>query len=375
MNKVDQDPFSMTAKDVCEVLNISRQTLYAYVSRGKVRASAQKGDARRSLYHSHDVDNLLANKKRGRSRRAIAKSTQNFGEPVLKSEISHIDQGKLYYKGYDAIKLSQTATFEDIAKLLLDVDLTIDKDQKFDRIKGRNSFERMFASTAEMAASKKRPPNDNTYATIIKYLLAAICDTETLSDEPIHIQLAKHFSDNENFVDVARRCLVLCADHELNPSAYTARIAASTDASTPACLLAALSTFSGTKHGSMTSMARWWVGRAAMKDEDEKTEFIKAVKPPPGFGHPIYAQTDPRTEELLKHVEMPEGWEDISKRVIKTHKIYPNLDFSLAAMEKSFKLRPKTGQTLFAFGRILGWIAHAEEQRKSGKLIRPRAWK
>lgn len=374
MNKVDQNPFSMTAKDVCSALNISRQTLYAYVSRGKVRASAQKGDARKSYYHAHDVESLIASKKRGRSRRAIAKSTQNFGEPILKSEISHIDQGKLYYKGHDAIKLSQAATFEDIAKLLIDVDLEVVGDQKFDHIKGRNSFERMFAATAELTVSKKIAPNENTYAAIIKHLLAAICDTNTLSDEPIHVQLAKYFSDNEDFIDVARRCLVLCADHELNPSAYTARIAASTDASTQACILAALSTFSGTKHGSMTSMARWWVGRAAMKNEDQKAVFIKAVKPPPGFGHPVYAQTDPRTEELLKYFEMPEGWKDISEQVIKTHKIYPNLDFSLAAMEKSFKLRPKTGQTLFAFGRMLGWIAHSEEQRKSGKLIRPRAW-
>lgn len=374
MKKVDQNPFSMTAKEVCGVLNISRQTLYAYVSRGKVRASAQKGDARKSLYHAHDVDTLIASKKRGRSRRAIAKSTQSFGEPILKSDISHIDQGRLYYKGQDAIVLSQTATFEDIAKLLIDIDLKTDRDQKFDRIKGRNAFERMFAATAELTVSKRIAPNENTYAAIIKYVLAAIFDTETLSDEPIHVQLAKYFSDNDDFIDVARRCLVLCADHELNPSAYTARIAASTDASTQACLLAALSTFSGTKHGSMTSMARWWVGRAAMKNDDQKAAFIKAVKPPPGFGHPIYAQTDPRTEELLKYFKIPEGWEDISKRVIKAHKIYPNLDFSLATMEKSFKLRPKTGQTLFAFGRILGWIAHSEEQRKSGKLIRPRAW-
>ncbi|MEW7008992.1 citrate/2-methylcitrate synthase [Lentilitoribacter sp. EG35] len=364
----------MTAKEVCEALNISRQTLYAYVSRGKVRASAQKSDARKSLYHTHDVDALIANKKRGRSRRAIAKSTQNFGEPVLKSEISHIDQGKLYYKGQDAIKLSQTKTFEDIAKLLINVDLEPDVDQKFDLIKGRNSFERMFAATAEITISKNTPPNKNTNSFIIKRLLAAICNTNTLSDEPIHMQLAKYFSDSIDFIDVTRRCLVLCADHELNPSAYTARIAASTDARTPACILAALSTFSGTKHGSMTSMARWWVGRATMKDDHQEAAFIKTIKSPPGFGHPIYAQTDPRTQELLKHFEIPEGWERISRHVSKTYKIYPNLDFSLAAMEKSFKLRPKTGQTLFAFGRLLGWIAHAEEQRKNGALIRPRSW-
>ena len=246
-------------------------------------------------------------------------------------------------RGQDAIKLSQTATYEDIAKLLIDVDLKTHGDQEFDHVKGRNSFERLYTATADLTISRMIAQSDRPYAAIITYLLAAICDTNKLSDEPIHIQLAKYFSDTDDFIDVTRRCLVVCADHELNPSAYTARIAASTDASIPACILAALSTFSGTKHGSMTSMARWWVGRAAMKTPDQKTEFIKAVNPPPGFGHPIYAQTDPRAKELLKHFDMPEGWEDIRKRVIKTHKTYPNLDFFARSHGEKLQTSAKDG--------------------------------
>ena len=84
---------------------------------------------------------------------------------------------------------------------------------------------------------------------------------------------------------------------------------------------------------------------------------------------------DPRAKELLTYFDMPDGWGEIIEQVEKEYELYPNIDFALAAMEKSLGLRPKTGQTLFGFGRVIGWIAHTEEQRKSGKLIRPRAWR
>jgi citrate synthase len=374
MKKLDETAFTQTATEVCEILNISRQTLYAYVSRGKLRASAQKGDARKSLYHVHDIEKLLANKKRGRSRRAIAKSTQSWGEPVLKSDISHIDQGRLYYRGYDAVKISNDASFEDVAKLLINVDVSKATEHNYNKTIGRNPFVRMVTATANLVTSTHAIKDADKPAYILGQLLAAICDQTHISDEPFHIQLAKYFSDTEDFKAVTRRCLVLCADHELNPSAYTARVASSAHASLEACILAALSTFSGTRHGSMTSMTRWWVGRAAMKQSAEKSDFIKATKTPPGFGHPIYPNIDPRAEELLKYIQMPEGWADIIAEVKTTHNLYPNLDFALAAMEKSLGLKPKTGQTLFAFSRLIGWIAHSQEQRKSGQLIRPRAW-
>src|SRR5204862_6433059 len=46
------------------------------------------------------------------------------------------------------------------------------------------------------------------------------------------------------------RVLVLFADHELNASSFTARVAASTGADPYACISAALATVSGPRHGS-----------------------------------------------------------------------------------------------------------------------------
>ncbi len=46
-----------------------------------------------------------------------------------------------------------------------------------------------------------------------------------------------------------RTAMVLLVDHELTSSAFATRIAASTGASLPACLLAGLTTLSGPLHG------------------------------------------------------------------------------------------------------------------------------
>ena len=45
----------MTAAEALDVLNVRPQTLYANVSRGKIRAKADGDDPRRSLYHRDDV--------------------------------------------------------------------------------------------------------------------------------------------------------------------------------------------------------------------------------------------------------------------------------------------------------------------------------
>ncbi|MFM8375003.1 MAG: citrate/2-methylcitrate synthase, partial [Phenylobacterium sp.] len=68
---------------------------------------------------------------------------------------------------------------------------------------------------------------------------------------PIHLRLAKawRLGPGGPGADLIRRALVLLADHELNPSAFAARVAASTGASLAACALAGLAALSGPRHG------------------------------------------------------------------------------------------------------------------------------
>ena len=53
--------------------------------------------------------------------------------------------------------------------------------------------------------------------------------------------------------------------------------------------------------------------------------------------------------------------------------VAPNIDFALLVLEQRLHLPAGAAFAMFAVGRTVGWIAHALEQWRDGKLIRPRA--
>src|SRR5271169_571 len=115
-------PRWLTAEEATASLGVSRQTLYAYVSRSRIGVTAAPDDSRRSLYDAADVRRLAERNRDGRSRRAVAASTISWGEPILVSAITRIEGGRLEYRGRDAIALAATATLEDVAALLWQVE-------------------------------------------------------------------------------------------------------------------------------------------------------------------------------------------------------------------------------------------------------------
>jgi citrate synthase len=108
----------LTAQEATARLKVSRQTLYSYVGRHHVAVTAAPDDPRRSLYDAADVHRLAERDRMGRSRRAIAASTIRYGEPILASAITRIEDGSFKYRGQDAIALASSATLEDVAALL-----------------------------------------------------------------------------------------------------------------------------------------------------------------------------------------------------------------------------------------------------------------
>ena len=73
----------LTAEEATTSLGVSRQTLYAYVSRNRIGVTGAPDDPRRSLYDAADVRRLAERNRNGRSRRAVAASTISWGEPIL----------------------------------------------------------------------------------------------------------------------------------------------------------------------------------------------------------------------------------------------------------------------------------------------------
>lgn len=359
MNFSDQD--MMSAKEVRKRLGVSAQTLYSYVSRGHIRAFQSPRDARKSLYLREDVERWAKRKASGRSRRSVAASTLDWGEPSLVSEITEIRDGRVFYRGQDAVEVSRDWLLEETAALLLDRDLEAPAPDRMPLLAAPDPLQRML-----MALTRKVTEPDVRPLDLVEAMVHAV--TRRRGEGPVHGQLAEAWQLSEEEADLIRRVLVLCADHELNASAFACRVTASTGACLPACLLTGLSTLSGPRHGGMVTRALEYM-RAAVKDG--RAPDIDDG-PPPGFGHPLYPGGDPRAAEILRVLPLDRAWAPVVE-ALRERQVHPSLDFGLAHVVTVLDLPREAGLVLFAVGRAAGWMAHAEEQATTGQLIRPRA--
>ena len=373
--------FQLQASEVCAQLGISRDTLYAYVSRGFIRKIADPLDARKSLYHADDLQKLISRQKRPRARQDVASSTINWGEPVLQSAITEIRDEQLFYRGHSAVKLSQTKSFEEVFELLAGVSFTSCKANKPDPVpseilRHKLPINRLMVFLAEEATQLGSLGGAQSARRIMSragFITAGLSQTPATNSAAETLAQA-WCPDKNGAAQQLNAALILCADHELNASAYAARVAASARANLGACLLAGIATLSGDAHGGATNLARDWEQKAAelLADKTALSQFVTDNRPP-GFGHPFYPNGDPRANELLRIANADKKWRALIRDVHRIHGVWPTLDFGLAVLEDALNLPTGSGLGIFALGRMAGWVAHIFEQRKSGRLIRPRA--
>jgi len=173
--------------------------------------------------------------------------------------------------------------------------------------------------------------------------------------------------------DVLRAAMVLLADHELTSSAFAARIAASTGASLPACLLAGLTTLSGPLHGDASGRVQALFGDVMRLGEDKVMDHhLSTGLPLPGFGHHLYPDGDPRAAALLALFEPPEEIARFIAKVTALTGMKPNIDVALAALVVHLRLPGDAAFGLFATARSVGLLAHSMEQLAEPQVIRPR---
>src|SRR5436190_14232698 len=143
----------LSAGEAMDALGVRPQTLYAYVSRGRIEARAQEGDPRKSLYRAADVALLAKRKRQGRKAAQVAASAIAWGEPMLPSAITTVQAGKLYYRGRDAAELARGATLEETAELLWEAPARSFTEGGGPLPPGPAPRSRMFALLASRAAS------------------------------------------------------------------------------------------------------------------------------------------------------------------------------------------------------------------------------
>ena len=108
----------LTARQAADLLGVSRETLYAYVSRGLVASEPGPGPSRARRYPRAGLEALRERRMRVRDRDMAAHGALAWGLPVLDSELTLIQDGRLYYRGRDALELARTESLERVAALL-----------------------------------------------------------------------------------------------------------------------------------------------------------------------------------------------------------------------------------------------------------------
>ena len=389
----------LTSAEAAKTLGITRATLYAYTSRGQLSSEPVPGQPRERRYLREDIDRLREGKETRRDPARAAAKGLHWGSPVLESGITLIENGKLYYRGHDALRLAREKTLEQAAGLLWEAQpgeqaLLFEQPAVLSRrnLTRLRSFSKdgplpllqtalPLAGALDLAACDLRPEGVRLTGGRLLKILASVA-ANSPSDQPIHQMLQALWAPKDPAAaEAIRMALVLCGDHELNASAFVARCAASTGASPYDVVSAALATLKGHRHGGATDRlaalfadaGRPERARVAIAGRLRRGENL------PGFGHPLYPAGDPRAALLLEIAEAAGNRDDwrLAKALAKAGsgllQAHPNLDFGLVAMARSYRLPDHAPLLLFALGRTAGWIAHAMEEYASGQLIRPRA--
>ncbi|MET0350680.1 MAG: citrate synthase family protein [Rhizobacter sp.] len=367
----------LTLDEARQVLGVRPQTIYAYVSRGRIGVGPDPADSRRSLYRAEDVEGLVKRKATGRTRETLAATTLFGAEPSIPTSISTFAGGRLYYRGVEAVTLSATASLEDAAGLLWDMTQPprFPAGPATSTAPGRvRAFTELATLTATGHSTRGRVPRVliEEAAALVGRLASAFgaADDPTL---PLHERLARGWGQSRAVATLLRRTLVLLADHEVTSSAFSTRITASTGASLPACLLAGLTTFSGPLHGDASGRVRTLFGEVERDGADAVVDrYLSSGIPIPGFGHPIYPDGDPRAADLMADIKPPAHIARLIDRVVALTGQPPNMDVALASIAARHRLPADAAFAMFAIARSVGLLAHGMEQLSVDSVIRPR---
>jgi citrate synthase len=382
----------LTANEAAERLGVTRATLYAYVSRGHIRSQATAGPSRARGYAREDIERLRQRTEGRRDPEKAAAGALRWGVPVLESAITLIDGRSLYYRGKDAVTLARTASVDEVAALIWGSFDARGSRINPPRIRGPRLDGARFiaraqealtrAAAADPAAFDVRPERVPAAGRrILDAIVTAATGTEP-AGETTDATLARAWTIDRRGTTVIRAALILCADHELNVSSFTARCVASAGSNPYAVVIGALAALQGPRHGGATarveamldSMRRARDLRGAIAARLQRGEMVD------GFGHPLYPDGDPRASALhdLLRASFPKSGElAFVRRIAQAAEDAgcgpPNVDFALAASSRVLRLPAGAPLMMFAIGRAIGWIGHAIEQYATGQLIRPRA--
>ncbi len=400
----------LSTHQAAALLGVKPTTLYAYVSRGLL-TSRRGHDGRTSTFDRAEVEALAARQQTSRTPGDLYR---------INSAITQIAETAHYYRGYNALTLASTVSFEEVANLLwvaqppgeaasftcsptvleraraLQAQLPPDS-PLLDRL----TLVVMAAASADDFRYDTSGPG---VAVAGRELLAAMVDgldiprpgdsRPDFTSEPSHLSpgsagLAERLwaklsqlKPTPERTFLLNAVLVVLADHELAPSTLAARIAAAYHADPYACVEAGITTLSGARHGRValaheamfneTEIAGGRAGaalaerlrRSGSLEGPDRIQYRRLGDPRAAAILRLLGESMPGSPRLA-HVGVVTGI--IERRGLGR----PSLELALAAVAFCCEMPYGSTEILLAIGKTPGWLAHAIEEYASPTTYAP----
>jgi citrate synthase len=394
------------------MLGIKPATLYTYVSRGLLHP-LRHAHRKANRYLLEELQSLKVRSSVRQGSGPVAAAAMRWGQPVIETSITEIDEDGPRYRGFLATDLVRhPARFENTAELLwsglqtdspqtwpvetMKVDVARALEAVLQQGFVRPRMMRVFSIVATVLGDgtleqELRMGSTERLSRQMLFAFAGACgllgprgvylQPQVEQSLALHVMEAMGVTKAPALEHAINTALILSADHELSPSTFSARIAASTGATLHACIVAALAAHQGAALAGGADAAEDLI-ESLHSNADLKSRLAEAElkgQRLPGFGLPIYPNGDPRAALMIKLAQQTapgSAQADLALRFVEGVNerlgLHPNIEMGLVVLCNAWHMPARSACALWGIGRTAGWIAHTLEQRLAGFTIRPR---
>ncbi|MEM1742812.1 MAG: citrate/2-methylcitrate synthase [Nitrososphaerota archaeon] len=353
---------------------------------------------------------------------------------IDKSTICYIDgfRSKLYYRGFSIEELAQKSTYEEVAYLLLydklptrreltdfsgwmreERDIPREVDELLCKIPRDVEPMEMLRTAVSYLGNLDPGRHDTSREGMYRKTIRLVAKIPTIIAHWHRIRNNQSIIDPdprlghaENFLYMmhgerpdgfSARAMdvsfILYAEHEMNASAFTAVVIASTLSDYYSAIVGAIGALRGPLHGyaNVEAMRQFdEIGSPENVEKWYKENILTGKKRVMGAGHRVYKTYDPRAKifrEYAKQFAERRGGkaktyyeiankleELVMTQLCETKNICTNVDYWSGIVYYSLGIPVDLYCTLFAAARTIGWSAHILEYIAENRIIRPRLY-